>query len=157
MNALFVVDLQDEFVKDGKGKKVYAADLEYINNMRSRYDAVYAAVYINKQNINMVRMVGWNEMQKKVRPMRFTPDDFWTHDGYAIQTYPFQRTDKVDIIGFDTDACVLNACFDLFNRNVNFRILVNGCWSSGGADMHKAGLAIMRRQFRNAVDEITKI
>lgn len=157
MKYLYVVDLQTEFVKDKRGQQIYNNCINFIRSNRNNYDAIYAAVYKNRDNVNMNRYVGWNEMQKSIDALDFVPDDFWYHSGYAIDSYPFKATDKVDVIGFDTDACVLNACFDLFNLNVQFRVLVSGCWSSGGASMHKAGLEVMKRQFRNAVDERFKV
>ena len=62
---------------------------------------------------------------------------------------------KVRELELDTDACVLSTCFDLFNMDTNFRILANGCWSSGGVEMHEHGLAVMRRQFNRALDTDT--
>lgn len=155
MRVLYVIDLQREFVKDVKGKFVYDACLKYIEDCRYLYDKVVAAVYKNTYNVNMVRYVGWEEMQQNVSDIEFRPDEAYFHSGYVIQQKPFDRFDKVDVLGFDTDACVLNACFELFNANVQFRILSEFCWSSGGEQMHKAGLLVMKRQFGKALSTTT--
>lgn len=154
---LFVIDLQPEFVKDIRGRVIYNADLQFIRDHRVEYDGVFAAVYKNGSNPNMKKLMRWDEM-KEIKHLDFEPSFASFHAGYSPDEYPdLTFEDTVDVIGFDTDACVLSTCFDLFNKGVPFRILANGCWSSGGAKMHKAGLSIMRRQFRAAVDLETEL
>ena len=71
--------------------------------------------------------------------------------GKLLKEYPrVSHLDQIDIIGFDTDACVLSAAFDVFNLGCNMRILTDLCWSSGGKKMHEAGLLVMKRQFGKA-------
>ena len=155
MAYLLVVDLQPEFVKDSPGKLVYQRCLDYINYCGSNYDEVIAAVYKNTDSKNMHALVRWDEMQK-IQKIEFKPTKMYVHSGYSIgNRLNFNEHTKVDVIGFDTDACVLSTCFDLFNMDTNFRILANGCWSSGGVEMHEHGLAIMRRQFNRALDTET--
>ena len=159
MKYLFVVDVQKEFVKDEIGQRIYKNCLRYIASAKSRgYERVIAAVYKNATNFaNMDRLVEWQEMMN-IKGIEFAADEMLFHSGYSIKDYPrFMKQDKVDVIGFDTDACVLATCFDLFNIGCNLRILINGCWSSGGAEMHEAGLKVMRRQFNKAVDETTRV
>lgn len=155
---LYVVDLQREFVKDKQGQKIYDKCINYIMSHGPSYDAVLAAIYKNtRENLNMARLVEWEEVKN---PLALEFNSNWQayHTGYSIGTYPnLKPHDIVDVIGFDTDACVLSACFDLFNLGVNLHILIDGCWSSGGKKMHEAGLMIMKRQFRKAVDEKFKL
>lgn len=155
---LYAVDLQREFVKDKQGQKVYDKCIDYIQSYYSAYDAVLAAIYVNSNvNLNMARLVEWDEC-KNPKALEFPANWVAQHDGYSVGVYPnLTPYDTVDVIGFDTDACVLSACFDLFNIGCNFRIIIDGCWSSGGKKMHEAGLMVMRRQFRKAVDEKTRI
>ena len=156
MNYLLCVDVQKEFVKDKKGKEVYERLLKLISKAHLEY-TVIAPIYVNLDNINMIRLMQWEEM-KTIENVEFRYDLMSFHSGYSIKKYPqFGPKDKVFVVGFDTDACVLSACFDLFNNNVNFSIIADGCWSSGGKKMHEAGLKIMRRQFRKALDTHTKL
>lgn len=151
---LYVVDLQREFVKDKKGQQVYDKCINYIMSYYKEYTAVLAAVYVNgKVNLNMSRLVGYEDCTNP-KELEFPASWVSKHDGYSVEVYPnLSPYDTVDVIGFDTDACVLSACFDLFNIGCNLRILVDGIWSSGGKRMHEAGLTIMKRQFGKAVDE----
>ena len=156
MDYLFFVDVQPEFAKDSYGKKVYQRLLKFEQKMLP-YFTVIAPVYKNKTNPNMHRLLQWSEMQD-IANLQFKAHYVYEHSGYAIREYPkFRPNDKVVIVGFDTDACVLATCFDLFDLGVNFQILADGCWSSGGRSMHKYGLAVMRRQFGRALDTTTKL
>ena len=156
MKYLLVIDLQREFVKGIHGKHVYARTLQYIYDHQRDYDGIYAAFYINnvEENANMIRLVGWTEMMNKdeLEGLQFPYNYRATHTGYSIQQYPgFTKDDTVDIIGFDTDACVLNACFDIFNLGCKMRILTKYIYSSGGMLMHLCGKLCMRRQFKKAL------
>ena len=151
MKYLLVVDLQKEFVKDKKGEKVYKDCLDYILAEGRNYDAVLAAVYVNNRNPNMHRLLQW-EGCKKIEQLEFIPDAAYYHSGYSIKEYPkVHASDTIDIIGLDTDACVLSACFHVFDLGCNMNILTKYIWSSGGKKMHDAGIAIMKRQFGIAV------
>jgi nicotinamidase-related amidase len=158
MPLLLVVDLQREFVKDEKGMEVYKRCVEYINTCRHLYtQGVWAAVYKNTDSRNMFRLTRWDEMQE-IRKMDFKPDKMFAHSGYsAIPKMQFPDNVPIDVIGFDTDACVLSHCFDLFNMDKQFRILADGVWSSGGKAMHDAGLLCMKRQFNRALDTATQL
>lgn len=156
---LLVVDVQREFVKDKTGEKVYQKCLDYIASAHNAgYTAVIAAVYKQSDNfVNMDRLLSWNDV-KEPMALDFVPDAMFCHAGYSIKEYPsVTAVDMIDIIGFDTDACVLSAAFDVFNIGCNMRILSNLCWSSGGAKLHKAALMIMERQFGEALDTVTDI
>lgn len=61
---------------------------------------------------------------------------------------------RVEVCGFDTDQCVLASALLLWDAGFVPRVLAALCSSSGGADMHQAGLAITRRAIgdRNVTD-----
>jgi nicotinamidase-related amidase len=61
---------------------------------------------------------------------------------------------RVELCGFDTDQCVLATALLLWDVGMAPRVLADLCSSSGGADMHEAGLAMTRRAIgdRNVVD-----
>ena len=152
MKYLFVVDVQREFAK--KNKETYDKCIDYIEQAGNsgEYDEIIAVMYkASDEFINMKRLVEW-DMLHEVEPLDFIPDRVFYLCGYSVMQYPIlNRNDEVDIIGADTDACVLSACFHLFDIGCNMRILTDYLWSSGGEEMHEAGLKIMRRQFGKAV------
>ena len=158
MAILLAVDLQREFATDEKGIEVYKRCVEYINTCRHLYThGVWAAVYQNGESRNMHLLTRWSDMQK-IRKMDFKPDKMFLHSGYsAVDKMTFPDHVPIDVIGLDTDACVLAHCFAMFDRDIRFRVIVDGVYSSGGKDMHEAGLACMKRQFNKAVDEVTRL
>lgn len=52
----------------------------------------------------------------------------------------------VYIAGWETDACVLGTCFDLFDHRVDFRV-VTDCVASDNVEAHEAALTIIKRNF----------
>lgn len=156
MRYLMVVDLQKEFVKDRAGQKVYDKALRYIEAARDQYNAVLAAVYKNvrTENRNMDRLVQWDGCMD-IQDLEFIPDQIWYHSGYSIKEYPYVTShDVIDVIGFDTDACVLSCAFHIFDLGCDMRIIEDLCWSSGGRGMHEHGIAIMKRQFGKALTSL---
>ena len=59
--------------------------------------------------------------------------------------------DKVDVCGFDTDACVLATVVGLFDAGYDVRVLGDACWSSSGNAAHRQGLDVMRRMLIDVV------
>lgn len=152
MRILLAVDVQKEFAKDAQGKNIYNKLIPYLREAHTLYDQVIALVYENTDNVNIRRFVKWTEMQQPEN-LEFKADAYYFHAGYCpLNLPPFNTSDRIYVVGFDTDACVLSTCFSLFNNNNHFTILSKGCWSSGGKRMHQAGLTIMRRQFGSALD-----
>ena len=157
MAILLVIDLQREFVKDQVGLEVYKRCVQYINTCGHLYSQILAPIYRNGELRNMHMLTHWDEMQE-IKKLDFKPNKLYLHSGYsAISDMKIPANTQVDVIGFDTDACVLSHCFDLFNHDIPFKVLVDGCWSSGGAEMHEAGLKCMQRQFNRAVDTVSKL
>jgi nicotinamidase-related amidase len=69
----------------------------------------------------------------------------------ALRRHDVQR---VDLCGFDTDQCVLATALLLWDRAIVPQVLAELCSSSGGPEMHEAGLVITRRAIgdRNVTD-----
>ena len=150
---LFVIDLQPEFAKGIVGKMIYNRALNYVYKNKDKYNYIYAAVYHQDPLAfsNMQRKLGWDGCTT-VAPIEFPYNSISYHSGYSISEYPnFTKDDVVDVIGFDTDACVLSACFHLFDTDCDLNILTDYIYSSGGETMHKHGLAVMKRQFKKCL------
>lgn len=108
-------------------------------------------MYRNDGNPNMKRLVDWDGMSDPM-DLEYNPDHTYFHSGYSVHNdLIISESDTVDVLGFDTDACVLAACFELFDLKCNFRILSDLRWSSGGEAMHTCGLSVMSRQFGRAL------
>jgi nicotinamidase-related amidase len=56
-----------------------------------------------------------------------------------------QRTERVFVVGIDTDMCVLKIVMDLFDIGVEPIVLIDCCASTAGLQAHLAGLAVLSR------------
>ena len=71
---------------------------------------------------------------------------------YALNTTKnLSKKFAYDVIGCDTDACILATAFKLFDENYEFRVLSDYCFSSGGKEVHDSAVEIMKRNFGTAV------
>lgn len=152
MRYLVVVDLQKEFIKDGYSTNIYNNCINYINHNRGEYDKVIALVFRNNpiENPNFCDSLGYFKCIKP-KALEFDADYIIQHCGYGSYDLEVRKDDSYDVIGFDTDACVLATCFRIFDCGGKLSILKDYCWSSGGATMHDAGLSIIKRQFGTCV------
>ncbi len=154
MRILLVVDVQKEFASTDKGKEMYKKLCKFINERgHEDYDQVVATLYKNGNSNNMKTLVGWTEMMD-IEDVDFQADYSLFHSGYCPKYMSFvSKDDTVDVIGFDTDACVLSTLYHLFDADIPFTVFSNGIYSSGGDEMQEAGLKIIKRQFGNALKE----
>lgn len=152
MKYLIVVDLQPAFITYPLGARIYEKCLNFIEQNRKNYDKIVALLYENDgSNKNMERLVHYSACKSSQEPC-FIADKTIKHSGYFnTKLLKLNQEDTVDIIGFDTDACVLATAFNVFDSGCNFRIFKDLCWSSGGKVMHITGLAVMERNFGDAV------
>lgn len=58
---------------------------------------------------------------------------------------PLPLPNEVLVAGADTEACVYAAAVGLFDCGIRPIVVEDCCWSSGGQEMHEAGITIMRR------------
>lgn len=153
MKYLLVVDLQKEFIKDGASRNIYERCLDYIKHSKDNYMSTIALVFENDtdKNINFERYLGYSDCKNPL-PIDFEADRILKHRGYSIEdSFKINKDDEFDVIGFDTDACVLATCFKLFDSGCRFNVLKDYCWSSGGLEIHNVALRIMERQFGSVV------
>ena len=53
--------------------------------------------------------------------------------------------EEVDVVGIDTDMCVLKVALDVFDLGIKPVVLVDCCASTAGLQAHLAGLAVLAR------------
>lgn len=142
MNILLAVDVQKEFQdQDGQYDKI----VSYIKSAAGRYDLVYATVCANRPDSPFVKNRVWFDCLNGVEPLAFPCDRIFVKYGYGFLEYSWLDTkDHYDIIGFNTDCCVLKVALDLFDRGYDFHVLTEYCYSSGGGEEHRRGAAVLK-------------
>ena len=124
-NILLAIDVQKEF-RDTRGK--YKKCIDYINNYKDQYDKVVITGFINDKSINsnFIKKLKYKECQN----VDFDSFEFDLYGmqivykyGYSLPLSFFNKKDNVYVIGCNIDACVLATCFNLWDDNINFKIL----------------------------------
>lgn len=147
MNALLIVDIQKEFVNN----KI----VEEINNYvkPSNYDFILGTIFENNSTSNFVKLLNYNECMNNIKPL-INCDEIYKKHTYGIDNTIVEKLkqySRVDIIGTDIDACIMAICFQLFDNNINFRVLTKYCYTSGR--VKNEALLIMKRNFGKAIIE----
>lgn len=145
--GLIVVDLQHAFSPPDDV-------VQGIAEILPQYDVVIATQYLNKKWSMFETELGYTKCQigsrdaEIVIPLR--PRAVFDRFSYGLQQDHIDRLKEFpvlrwDIVGCDTEACVLATCYNLWDNEIKFRVLKHLCHSSGGQECHEAGLTIMRR------------
>lgn len=141
MKILLVVDLQKQFNYGG-----YRKCLEYIREHGGDYDKIIATVFQQDRKINgnYKRLKYDGCMDASERDIEFRADMVVIKHGYGLPRNFFSKKDTVDVMGCETDACVLATCFNLWDDGIDFAVLWDYVYTS--ADI--AGLkALYERNF----------
>ena len=152
MRVLLVVDLQKEF-SDNCGN--YERILNYVKGNianRSKYDLVIALKCSNDMESSFVKYNAWKKCLKYVEDLEFNPDVILQKTSYGLLGYNvLSKENTYDIVGFNTDACVMKVALDLFDRRYNFRVLTKYCYSSSGQEWHEIGIKTMKHLMKDAI------
>ena len=145
---LLVIDMQSEFSKGCPNE--YNSIIKYILDNGSQYDRIMATMFKNCDNSPYERYLDWSEM-KEIAGLEFKADNVIIKNGYGISDYSiFNKHDEITVIGMDTDACIMKVALDLFDRGLNFRVLLDYCYSSGGKEINAYAAKILRRNIGKA-------
>lgn len=153
MKILLVIDLQPSF----KVEPYYSKILGYISENKLKYDKIIGTRFINTKDSLYTDRLGYTDCMKR-EELDYKPDILIGKRGYALNVrnnLKLLQNNQVDIIGCDADACILATCFQLWDYNIDFRILKNYIYSSGGENMTTDAYEIMLRNFgRNSIADI---
>lgn len=154
--CLIVVDLQKGFINASSDYVV-----ERIERLldKKTFDLVVASQFCNEKDSPFVQLMHWNRMMDPIEQkivsakLEHSADCVLKKDVYSCITPEFmswikqQGISKIYFAGVDSDGCVLKSAFDCFDAGIDFSILEDCCASSGGEEIHKMALAVMRRSF----------
>lgn len=147
--GLIVVDLQHAFFPPPHIVEGIAAILP-------RYDIVIATQYLNKKWSLFETKLGYTDCQigshesQIVIPLR--PRAIFDRFSYGLRPEHIAQLKRYpvlswDVVGCDTEACVLSTCYNLWDSEIQFNVLKDLCHSSGGQEYHDAAMLIMGRSF----------
>lgn len=154
-SALLIVDVQRGFINQ------YTKEIpSLVEQEQASYDFVWAARLEYEENspfLTIRRHSGFSdtdspeELAFNLRPDAKTI----IKHGYSAVTNELADELKansivqIDLMGMDTDQCVLATALALFDIGITPRIVVDRCASTGGSEAHDIGVAVMRRALGN--------
>lgn len=152
-NCLLVVDVQNGFVSDNTAYVVPRIK-ELIES--KMFDYIISTQFINPEDGPYIRYMNWHRLQDSpdIDVLNFVKDNsdlIIKKNIYSAVTPEFEkyisdkRIDSIFVVGIDTDCCVLKTATDLFEKNYDFKILVDYTASNGGEDSFNSALTVMRR------------
>ena len=148
MKILLLIDIQYGF----KAAEELISYIEKINI--EKYDKIIATQFINNEKTLFYKN-NYKEMMKEDENINLYPiinkisDNIIKKDTYSIplnklyQIVNKKDIENIDIIGVDTDACVLATMFSLWDEKIPFTLLK--ARTSGKYGIHDAAKLIMRR------------
>ena len=160
-NILIVIDLQKQFA-DRTGE--YERCLEFIEENKNKYDKIIGTVFSqnseNKYNPNYSKHFQWDDcLNCSENDLEYVTENVKVikKTGYGsielidFLTKNYSKTDNIEIIGCDLDACVAAICFQLWDEGFeNFKVLTNFCYST--SKFPKQDLVkVLRRNFGNCI------
>lgn len=149
--ALLIIDMQEGFITK---ETQHVADS--INDMlkNNTYDTIIATKFLNYHESPFVKHLQWEEMidnNTDLLPFielasNYIVEKYGYHCGQElIDILKENHIDRIDIVGVDTDECVLANATYLFDKGFNVTVYSKLCASTGGIGIHNAAIEILKR------------
>jgi len=155
MNTYLVIDLQKEF--SFGNEEAYKTAVSFTKKAYERGNIILASRFVNQKNSQYIKRLNYSGCMKP-SPLGFPYTKIIDKTAYAINPnfVTANRKGPVYVYGCDSDACVLACAFRLFDHNIDFYILTDLCFSSGGLLAHERAMSLMKRQFGQACLKTTE-
>jgi len=148
--ALLIIDVQRGYINKYTEKIPKLAEQKQLE-----YDLVWIARLEYGKNSPLITIRSKNGMKdiKNPEDLAFTPipgSNIIVKHGYSAATPELlnalqkHNITQIDLMGVDTDQCVLATSLALFDLEITPRVLADYCASTRGEQMHEAGLMVMR-------------
>lgn len=157
MKVLLVVDLQKQF-RDKFW--VYEKCIDYIKSHRDEYFVV-ATLFENLDNSMFERHLDRHDCKNSSdSDLEFPYDYCISKTWYSVDKdwnlLEFMQNkcgndSEYFIMGCESDACILATAFDLWDKNVNFKILSNYIYTNNPDISEDMMLSLLNRNFWNCI------
>ncbi|HEU5431808.1 MAG TPA: isochorismatase family cysteine hydrolase [Thermomicrobiales bacterium] len=155
MRAILVVDVQLGFINDYT-RAIPSRIAQLL--AREPYDAMAFTRFINVPDGPYPRFLDWHALAGPPETDLAPELAPWLANGEVFDKCGFTGIPadlarqvatlgltQMDVVGLDTDMCVLKCAMDLFDRSVKPIVLADCCASTAGLQAHLAGLAVLAR------------
>ena len=150
-NMLLIIDLQNNFINENT-KDIPDKIKDYIET--NTLDYVCFTKFINELDNNFYNKLNYiGCVEDEDREIVLNTDNYkiFTKKTYTALTKELKEYIKLNNIntiylcGIDTDACVLKTALDLFDYNLDVKILKDLCMSHSGIDYHNYALILLEK------------
>lgn len=152
---LLVVDVQQGFLNNFT-EHIPGRIVEFIT--RSRSQPILFTRFVNQKDGPYARFLDWHacqgppetELAPELLPY-LDNGSMFVKPGLAgiseeLRTYlKSSNFDSIDLVGIDTDMCVLKIALDIFDLGIEPFVYTDCCASTSGLQAHLAGLAVLAR------------
>lgn len=140
--ALLIIDLQ-------KSTRPAPDIVAAIEQLQYQYEFVYASRFVNAASplIKFDVFDGYDD-----ESLAFTPAEhvkIFAKNIYSSFIPEMRAFERIDLCGYDTDACVYKTAMDLIENGVRPRVLTRLCGSEN-AEFHELGLKALARNIGDA-------
>jgi Amidases related to nicotinamidase len=153
VSCLLLIDIQNGFVSD-KTKQILPRVKRLIKE--GNFDHVIATRFVNQKGSPYVRFMGWEKLMldEETKLIDFIDENvekvFKKSIYSAVSTglLKFAKDNSIDtfyIAGIDTDCCILKTAVDMFEKNIDFKVLLHYSASNGGRKSFNASVTVMNR------------
>ena len=162
--ALIVIDIQKGLISK-LSDKLPSRIQSYIEEHGKDYALIIYTQFKNRRGSSFVKYLHWDEfmgegqtaivdelrsfVNRKNLFVKYTYGSFV--DGKVLNALKKHKISGVDIVGIDTENCVLTFARDAFDRGFSVRVLKNMCASHIDAKLHRAALEIIKENIGEVV------
>lgn len=148
---LLIIDVQKNFINNNT-KKIPNKITNLIN--KNHFDYIAFTKFINDENSNFYKMLNYkgciNEDDRKIvfdtQNNKVFTKRIYTAVNDEFKTYIKENEiKKVYLCGIDTDACVLKTAIDLFENNIDVKVIENCCMSHSGKKYHNYAIKMLKK------------
>ena len=120
------------------------------------FDEMIATQFVNAENSPFRRFIGWNKLSGPPETdvlgfVRENADRVFVKNVYSavndelLSYLEEKEMAEVFLAGIDTDCCVLKTAADLFERNIDAKVLAYYTASNGGRGNRYAAIRVLKR------------
>ena len=153
ISCLLLIDIQNGFVTE-KTEHIMPRLESLISS--GIFNHIVATQFVNKEGSPYVRSLNWKKLMERPEidvkyVVKKNTERIFEKNVYSALNDPFlsfvsnKGIERIYIAGIDTDCCVLKTAADMFEKGLNFRVLIDYSTSNGGKKSHEAADTVMVR------------
>lgn len=156
--ALIVIDVQKGFINK-LTNKIPSKVRNFIQRNKENYDLIIFTKYINHKSSNFVKNLHWqgfmkdkqteiaDELKKFVNSKNLYIKDTYSSfvNNKLLKHLKSKKIKQVELVGIDTENCVLTFARDAFDREFKVAVFKNLSASHSSLKLHKSALEIIKR------------